>query len=313
LNATATSIWLAASLGRHGIPCKEKIMNKVRLLAITTLLPTFHANAVEVAPGDYEQYPVGATIGAIYYQHSTTDSAYANGHKVSSDFALSSDVGILRLLHVYALSDTVTIDPQFLLPFGHVSSGGDASTLGSTRGVGDLILTAPVKLRLNDARDTLSIAPYLFVPTGTYDKDDALNIGENRWKFELQSAYVKHFTQKWAMDLVAGATWYGDNTDYGANADRLEQDVSYAAQVMGRYMPDATTTFAIGFGRNWGGETRVEKVNQDNEIGTTNFRLTATKFVTAQDQIQLQLGKDLSVDNGPREDFRMNLRYVRVF
>lgn len=288
-------------------------MHKIRPLLLTALLPALPAHAVEVAPGDYEQYPVGATIGALYYQHSTTGSAYANGHKVSSDFNLKSDVGILRLLHVYALSDTLTIDPQFLLPFGHVSSGGDASALGSTRGIGDLILTAPLKLRLNEARDTLSIAPYVFVPTGTYDKDDPLNIGENRWKFELQGAYVKHFTEKWAMDLVGGATWYGDNDDYTSAGNRMEQDVSYAAQLMGRYMPDPTTTFGIGFGHTWGGETNVEKVNQDNEAGTTNFRLTATKFVTAQDQIQLQLGKDLTVDNGPKEDFRMNLRYARVF
>ncbi|MCK9798350.1 phenol degradation protein meta [Pseudomonas chlororaphis] len=288
-------------------------MNKTRLLMLSAVLPALQAQAVEVAPGDYEQYPVGATIGAIYYQHSTTDSLYANGHKSSSDFNLTSDVGILRLLHVYALSDTVTIDPQFLLPFGHVSSGGDASALGSTSGIGDLILTAPLKWRLNEARDTLSLAPYVFVPTGDYDKNDPLNIGENRWKFELQSAYVKHFTEKWAMDLVGGATWYGDNNDFGPAANRMEQDVSYAAQIMGRYMPDATTAFGIGFGRSWGGETNVERVNQDNELGTTNFRVTATKFFTAQDQIQLQLGKDLSVDNGAKEDFRMNLRYARVF
>ena len=115
------------------------------------------------------------------------------------------------------------------------------------------------------------------------------------------------------MDLVGGATWYGDNTDYGANADRMKQDVSYAAQIMGRYMPDATTTFGIGLGRTWGGETNVEHVNQDNELGTTNLRLTATKFVSPTDQVQLQLGKDLSVDNGTREDFRMNLRYAHIF
>lgn len=114
-------------------------MNKIRLLTLSTLLPALHANAGEVAPGDYEQYPVGATIGAIYYQHATTDSAYANGHKASSDFRVTSDVG------------------------------------------------------------------------------------------------------------------------------------------------------------------------------TTNVRLTATKFVTPTDQVQLQLGKDLSVDNGTREDFRMNLRYAHIF
>ncbi|MCX2887745.1 MULTISPECIES: transporter [Pseudomonas] len=288
-------------------------MTTLRPILFSALLPTLPAYAVEVTPGDYEQYPVGATIGAIYYQHSSTDALYSRGHKSSDDFNLTSDVGILRLLHVYALSDTLTIDPQFLLPFGHVKGGGDAAVLGSTSGVGDLILTAPLKWRLNDARDTLSIGPYVYVPTGSYDKNDAINLGENRWKFDLQGAYVKHFTEKWAMDLVADAIWYGDNTDYGKGSSRLEQDVSYAAQIMGRYMPDATTTFGLGFGHSWGGETHVADVAQDDRLGTTNVRLTATKFVTPKDQLQLQLGRDLSVENGAREDFRMNLRYAHIF
>jgi hypothetical protein len=288
-------------------------MTKLRPLLLTALLPALHANAVEVTPGDYEQYPVGATIGAIYYQHSSTDALYSRGHKASNDFNLTSNVGILRLLHVYQLSDRLTIDPQFLLPFGHVEGNGDASVLGNASGIGDLILTAPLKWRLNDARDTLSVGPYVYVPTGNYDKNDALNLGENRWKFDLQGAYIKHFNERWAMDLVADAIWYGDNDDYTSNSQRLEQDASYAAQIMGRYMPDATTTFGLGFGRTWGGETHVAGDALDDRQGTTNVRLTATKFVTAKDQLQIQLGRDLSVENGPREDFRMNLRYAHIF
>lgn len=288
-------------------------MNKLRPLLLTTLLPAVQAQAVEVTPGDYEQYPIGATIGAIYYQHASTDALYANGHKTSDNFNLTSDVSILRLLHVVALTDTLTIDPQFLLPFGHIKGNGDASALGSTTGTGDLILTFPLKWRFNDARDTLSVGPYVYVPTGNYDKHDALNLGENRWKFDLQGAYVKHFNEHWAMDLVADTLWYGDNKDYGGTSARLEQDVSYAAQIIGRYMPNATTTFGLGFGRTWGGETQVAGINQDDRQGTTNVRLTATQFVTAKDQLQMQLGRDLSVENGAREDFRMNLRYAHIF
>ncbi|MFZ6049574.1 transporter [Pseudomonas sp. CR3202] len=269
--------------------------------------------AAEVAPGDYEQYPVGATIGALYYQHATTDSMRYHGRKASSDFNLTSDIGILRLLHVYQLSESVTIDPQFLLPFGTVSGSGNASALGDASGVGDLILTAPVKILLNSARDTLSANAYLYVPSGDYDKDDPLNLGENRWKVDFQAAYIKHFLDKWAIDLVGDAIWYGDNDDYGPNSAVLEQKTSYGAQAMLRYMPDPTTTFAVGVGHLWGGETRVDGVDNDDASRTTNFRLTATKFFTAQDQLQIQLGRDLSVENGPREDFRLNLRYARVF
>lgn len=288
-------------------------MSKSRYLFLAALLPAFYSQAVEVTPGDYEQLPVGTTLGLLYYQHATTDSLYAQGRQTSSDFNLKSDIGMLRLLHVYALSDTLTIDPQFLLPFGRIAGGADASALGDASGTGDLILAAPLKLRLNSARDTLSFTPYLYVPTGSYNKDDALNLGENRWKIDLQAAYVKHFSEKWALDLVGDAIWYGDNNDFSANSVRLEQDISYTAQIMGRYMPDTTTSFGIGFGHNWGGETTIDGVAQDNKQKTTNIRFTAAKFVTPKDQVQIQLGRDLSVENGAKEDFRMNLRYARVF
>ena len=288
-------------------------MKQLRYLMLAATVPSLSAQALEVSPGDYEVLPVGATLGVVYYQHSTTDSAYARGHKASSDFNLTSDVGILRLLHIYQLTDRLTIEPQFLLPFGHVSSGGDASALGSTSGVGDLTLTAPLKYRLNDANDVLGATVYLTAPTGSYERKDALNLGENRWKVDLQAAYIKHFGEKWAVDLVGDAIWYGDNDDFGANSVRREQDVSYAAQLMGRYIIDPGTSLALGLGHTWGGESQVEGTRQDDRGETTNFRVTATKFFTAKDQLQMQLGRDLAVENGPKENFRLNLRYVRVF
>lgn len=288
-------------------------MKQLRYLMLAAAVPCLSAQALEVTPGDYEALPVGATVGLVYYQHSTTNSAYAQGHKASSDFNLTSDIGILRLVHAYRLTDQLSIEPQILLPFGHVSSGGDASALGSTRGVGDVTVTAPLKYRLNDANDILAATVYLTVPTGNYDRDDALNLGENRWKADLQAAYIKHFGEKWAVDLVGDAIWYGDNDDFTANSVRREQDVSYAAQLMGRYIIDPGTSLAVGVGHSWGGENRVDGTAQDDRGETTNFRVTAAKFFTAQDQLQIQLGRDLAVENGPKENFRLNLRYARVF
>ncbi|MBA1198269.1 transporter [Pseudomonas plecoglossicida] len=288
-------------------------MKQLRYLMLAAAVPCLSAQALEVTPGDYEALPVGATVGLVYYQHSTTNSAYAQGHKASSDFNLTSDIGILRLVHAYRLTDQLSIEPQILLPFGHVSSGGDASALGSTRGVGDVTVTAPLKYRLNDANDILAATVYLTAPTGNYDRDDALNLGENRWKADLQAAYIKHFGEKWAVDLVGDAIWYGDNDDFTANSVRREQDVSYAAQLMGRYIIDPGTSLAVGVGHSWGGENRVDGTAQDDRGETTNFRVTAAKFFTAQDQLQMQLGRDLAVENGPKENFRLNLRYARVF
>ncbi|PPU39795.1 transporter [Xanthomonas arboricola] len=273
----------------------------------------FHAQAIEVAPGDYEQLPAGTTAALVYYQHSTTDALYTRGRRARNDFDLTSDVGILRLLHVFRLGERVTVDPQVLLPFGHVSGGGDAAALGSAEGVADLILAAPLRYRLNAAGDVLALTPYLYLPTGRYDRNDALNLGENRWKLDLQAAYVRHFSPRWALDLVGDVIWYGDNDDLGASSSRLEQDVSYSVQAMGRYMPTAATAFGLGLNYGHGGRSRVDGIDQDDRRQTTQVRFTVTQFVSPKDQLQLQLGRDVAVDNGPREDFRMNLRYLRVF
>lgn len=288
-------------------------MKLLHCLPLAALFPALVAHAIEVAPGDYEQLPVGATLGMVYYQHASTDALYAHGTPTSRDANLDSDVGILRFMHVFALSERVTVDPQFLLPFGHMSGNGDVAALGSANGFGDLILAAPVRLRLNEARDVVAVTPYLYLPSGRYHHDAALNFGENRWKVDLQAAYIKHFAQQWALDVVGDAIRYGDNDDYGAASVRREQATSYALQVMGRYLLDERTSFGVGFGRNWGGENRLDGIGQDDASRTTNVRLTATTFVTPRNQVQLQLGRDLAVDNGLREDFRMNLRYAYVF
>ncbi|RDJ99701.1 transporter [Paraburkholderia lacunae] len=276
------------------------------------LIASNYAFAAEVDPGDYEQYPVGSTIGVLYYNYSTTNAYYSNGNK-TSDFDLQSNVGIARLLHVFKLTDRLTIDPQFLLPFGHVSGFGNASALGSTTGVGDLILTAPLKLRLNEAQDIAAATVYVYVPSGTYDRNRALNFGANRWSLDFQAAYIKHFSPKWALDLVGDAIWYGDNTSYGASGATRHQQMSYSAQAMVRYMPDPGTSIGLGVTQFWGGETSVDGVGNNDALRTTRMRLTAAKFVTSADQVQLQLGTDLSVRNGPKNNVLVGLRYAHIF
>ncbi|WP_261640565.1 transporter [Erwinia mallotivora] len=289
------------------------MMQGLRFFLPAMLLCSASVRAVEVAPGDYSQFPDGTTVGLLYYQHASTGSAWAEGKKVGTDYRINSDIGMLRLLHTVQISDTATLDPQFLLPFGHLASGGNADALGSASGTGDLILTVPLKIRLNASGDLFGFAPYLSLPTGSYDHNQALNLGENRWKVDLQAAWVKSLSEKWALEMVGDAIWYGDNNDYGPGSGRLQQDNAWTAQLMGRYMPDPTLSLGAGVGQSWGGSSTLDGNRQSGDVRTSNVRLTATKFFTPRDQVQIQLGRDLRVENGAAEDFRLNLRYARVF
>ncbi|MFW0754267.1 transporter [Pseudomonas sp. H11T01] len=222
-------------------------MKLSRFLLVLGMLPFVKSQAIEVAPGDFEPLPAGANALLIYYQHADRSDLYQNGHKVSDNSKLSTDIGILRYVHAIGLSENLSWEPQLLVPFGQINASGDIGSLGDTRGIGDPIITAPLKWTLPTAnKDVFALAPYLYFPVGSYDKNDALNLGENRWRATLQAAYIHHFSEQWALDTVAEASWVSANNDFGSTGAKLEENTRYEYQTALRYNWTPSTTFAVG-------------------------------------------------------------------
>jgi hypothetical protein len=74
------------------------------------------------------------------------------------------------------------------MPYGRLYNGSlGGARLDSASGLGDPILAAPVWL-VNNSSTTFALVPYLYVPAGSYDAGRTLNVGENRWKFDLSLA-----------------------------------------------------------------------------------------------------------------------------
>ncbi|MFD1841527.1 transporter [Paracidovorax cattleyae] len=209
------------------------------------LLP-LSAWAIDVDPGDYVPAPAGTTAGLLYYQHSQRDRLYAQGQQVPIDARLTSDVGILRLVRYMSVGG-LTVAPQVLLPFGRLDAGRDTAALGRTSGVGDVILAAPAWL-VNDPEFStyLGISPYLYLPTGSYDRNRALNLGENRWKFDLQVGFVKGLTPHWHIDLTFDSMFHGRNDDSGPTGRTLKQDRIDQGQVYLRYQFTPGTNAFVG-------------------------------------------------------------------
>ncbi|MBD8496146.1 transporter [Pseudomonas syringae] len=272
------------------------------------------SQALEITAGDYEPLPPGMGVVLLYAQHSESTDFYNNGHKVSDDFKLKTDVALLRYIQSVPLSPTASFEPQFILPYGRLKAGGDARALGQTTGTGDLILGAPVKWTLDTAhKDVFSLGPYLYLPTGSYERNDPLNLGENRWRLLLQAAYIHHFNADWALDTAADVSWFGHNTDAGPQGVTLKQKPRYEYQAYLRYHLSPGTHLAFGGGYVDGGKTRLDNVDQDDALGTQYIRFSATHMLTQTVQVQAVLGKDLEVEQGFKEKARLNLRLAKLF
>lgn len=274
-----------------------------------------YASALEVTAGDYEAPPPGLNFAVLYLQAAQRSDFYVDRNKVSSNFKLRTSIGLARYIHVARLGENAVFEPQVILPFGRLATGGDAAFLGDASGVADLIVGAPVKFVLDPAsRDTFSVGPYLYLPTGSYDSARGpMNLGENRWKALLQLAYIRHFNAGWALDLVGDVTVNGKNTDFGLAHATRKQDPRYEAQAHVRYTLSPGTVLSAGYGVISGAESQVGGIAQHDRTRTEYARLTAAHFIDQSTQIQVQLGKDLSVANGFRENSRFNLRLLKIF
>lgn len=291
----------------------KTLIRALPLTVLSLLSPTLFA--AEADPGDYIAAPPGTDLGLLYFQHSSADTYRdASGKKVEGENRFRSDIGILRYVHFMEVFG-YTIDPQIVLPFGQLHDaklGG--SPIDGNSGVGDVQLTSTVWLVNNPAQQRwFGISPFVVVPIGTYDKHESFNLGENRWKGILQGGFVQGFGERFSWDLIGDITWYGNNTEAGGGDQTLKQDRSYQVINWVSYHPTEKSRVALGYSHTWGGEQRLDGEQNGSKTRVDQWRALYATSITARDQLQVSLAKDLNVQGGFERDYQLNLRLAHVF
>jgi hypothetical protein len=266
------------------------------------------ATAAEIAtdPGDYVALPAGTDLGIVYYQRAEFKAVYANSTQVPVPFHLVTDIGLARWVHYTRLGDYL-VTPQVIIPFGKV-----ALSPQSASGVGDPVVGSALWLvNRPEEQRWFTVSAFASLPVGKYDAARGpINLGENRWKGVFQSAYMTALTKNVMLDLVGEYARYGENEDFMGL--RRKQDASYGGQVHLRYMLAPTTSVSLSYYHDFGGESKLNGVVQDDRMNNSRFLAGLAGFVSPTVQLQLQAGKSLKVTNGPKESGRLNLRLVKV-
>ncbi|URR20371.1 transporter [Klebsiella quasipneumoniae] len=213
---------------------------RISLAACTLWLATGPAHAVDLNSQDLIPAPAGTDAILGYFTYATRDSfTPTGGGEIKQETGLDSFVSIFRYVH-YMDVGGFTVAPQVLLPYGRLYNGSlNGVRLDSASGLGDPILAAPVWL-VNNPSTTFAIVPYLYLPAGSYDAGRTLNVGENRWKFDLQLGGVQQLGNGFATQLSTDVMWYGVNDDAsGIGTGRLKQDNTYQFQGWVNWTPPA--------------------------------------------------------------------------
>lgn len=292
---------------------KNTPLNIAKVLSLGCLAPLLPSTcmALDIDGGDYTPLPDGTNMALLYYHHGYSHNAYSHGRNVGGGTHLTQDTGILRAIHFMDVGG-FTIDPQFLLPFGHLEGKQAGADLGTGNGLGDLILASTVWLVNNPASRTyFGVTPMITLPTGDYDKNDALNLGENRHKYTLQMGLSQGLTDKLTVDAAFDGTHFGDNDHYAGNS-MLEQRSLYQGQVILRYDILPNLDVRTSYSRQFGGEQFVDGVSQGRP-GESKYSVGAAYMLPSKTQLILGWGRDTSIDNGFKTQNQLSLRIAQVF
>ncbi len=296
----------------------SRLCRAASLLLALPMLAAGPAYAVDLDALDLVPAPPGTDAVLSYTTFTTRGSYVPNGGSAIEDGTkLNSLVGIFRYVH-YMDVGGFTVAPQVLLPYGGLFDGSlGGASLESATGFGDPIFAAPVWLLNNKPTGTnFAIVPYLFVPLGSYDAGEALNLGENRWKFDLQAGGTQDLGNGFTLQASADVMWYGKNSDaLGRGDGDLKQDNTYQAQIWLSYTPpsDKSWNFAVGYSKLWGGVQYLDGVENGTATKADQIRLEVSKFLAPTFQVQGLVQRDLAVEGGFKEDLRATIRFMKVF
>ncbi len=253
------------------------------------------AIAETVHPRDYIPAPAGLNLSVSYLDHRSGDDAYAGGKKVANNAGLEVNAVVERLIHFTEFFG-MPADPQIIIPVVDldVGSAGQESS-----GIGDIFLGSTFWTKAdNENKEWFGLTPFLYLPTGEYDKNQGVNVGANRFSFVMQAGYVKALTEKLYLDVIGEVQWYGDNDDFLGN-NTLSKDSAYRMSTMLSYDVGPGRYIWGRYAKQLGGEESLNGMTLANtELDTDTASIGYTHWFGKSFQVQGEYTRDLKVENG---------------
>ena len=295
---------------------------RIKYIASSILLTySLEAWAIDLQPNDIVAPLPGRHSVAISYLNTENGTLYKNGTVVKSKPFASPDIdgqaALMRLSTTYTIGDLPAAS-YIQIPYGTIKPAGSLSAYPSGTGVGDTaFMTAIWPYSDRNARRYFGIAGYVIAPTGSYNNQQLFNMGENRWKADLQMGYQQPITNNIDGMIAVDTMWFSTNNQcaalcFSATNTSLNQKPLTTTQLGPIYKIDETYTLGASYFYVAGGATTIGNAYQNNTANTQRYLLSAVAHYPIG-RITLQYGRDMEIKNGFFESRRLAIRYQKAF
>jgi hypothetical protein len=229
--------------------------------------------AQELQPRAYIPAPVGVNFFNVGYSRDDGGISFAPSLPIADAQADANylSLGFGQSLGVLGRSAQVLA----VVPYVQADLSGTLNGIGHYRyrsGLGDSVFRYSMNIIGAPAMDLKAFSQYrqktivgasitVSAPTGQYDPNVLINIGENRWEFKPEIG-ISHARGKWVLEGAAGAWMFTKNPQYEGRSLTQVPVGSFQSHVV-RLLPHRTW---LAFDGNLftGGRTQVNGIDQAN-------------------------------------------------
>ena len=287
------------------------------LLALLMPLMPMMAWAIDLQPNDLVAPTPGKNLITISYLNTENTTFYRNGASVSGNPVIDTQLAVLRAARTFSLGDLPAAS-YIQLPYGTVSPAGSLSGISGDTGIGDLTIAAAIWPYHNPASRTyFAIGGYLTSPTGSYSSQRVFNIGENRFRTDIQMGFQTPLTNSIDGMIAVDTRWFGGNSQCASACGlavngSLTQKPLTTTQLGPIYRINDVFTVGASYFYVAGGATSINNNYMNNVANTQRFLLSGQAF-TPIGRISLQYGRDMEIKNGFMQTRLLALRLMKSF
>lgn len=295
-------------------------MNWTRTLLLIAFAAPRLAWAIDLQPNDIVAPPPDKNLVTVTYYNTENSTLYKNGSVVSkapnASPVIDTNSIILRGATTYSLGDLPAVS-YIQIPYGVASGAGSLSSLSSDNGIGDLTLATAIWPYANkNTRTYFGVAGYFTSPTGSYSSQRVMNMGENRFRSDLQMGFQTPITSNIDGMIAVDTMWFGGNSQCGlacgsaSTNSSLTQKPLTTTQLGPIYRINQIFTVGASYFYVAGGATAINNTYQNNVVNTQRFLLSGQAH-TPIGRLSLQYGRDMEIKNGYIQTRLLTVRLMK--
>lgn len=278
---------------------KKLLIAAVICLSLASSRESWAANA-----RDYIPLPDKTMLFCTYFKHISASTMYSNGHKVANDLGLTANLGIFRPVYYTSIGNALygdgglIVDPQALLVFGEQSL--DAANTSDSGWADSTVLATFWFVNAPKEKFWVGFSPYITMPIGHYNKNKAINLGNNRWAIKPELGIVKGIGERFYADIIVNGEFYTDNDEYVGG--KLSQDPVLGVETHFSYDITKQWYVSLDYFYNHGGEKKVAGIRQNDTLDNHGLGVSFFWMVGSNNQLMIEYRNDFSVKNGAATD-----------